>query len=292
MSLDHKKQKHYPAPPFPAQEQPLPGSEQKMKPVPDHGEDSYIGHGRLQGKVAVITGGDSGIGKAVAIAFAREGADVCLSYLNEQEDVRETLEHIQAAGRKGFAIEGDISKPEHCKSVIQKTVDRFGKIDILVNNAAHQQTHQSLQEISVEEWEYTFRINLHSMFFMCREAEDYFSPGSSVINTSSVNAYKPNPTLLPYAITKGAIQHFTSALAQLWAENGIRVNSVAPGPVWTPLIPASFDADRTKNFGKQSPMKRPAQPAEIAPVYVMLASDESSYVSGATVAVTGGMPTI
>lgn len=282
----------YPSPPFPLQEQNLPGVESEMDPRPDHGETTYQGNGRLEGKRALITGGDSGIGKAVAIAFAREGADVCISYLNEHEDARDTADYIQKAGRKAVLIPGDISDHKHCQAIIDKTVEELGGIDILVNNAAHQNAHTSLQDISVEEWEYTFRTNLHAIFFLCKAAEVHLRPGSSVINTSSVNTYKPNPTLIPYALTKGAIQNFTSALAQLWAEKGIRVNCVAPGPIWTPLIPASFPAKRTSEFGNQSPMKRPGQPAELAPVFVLLASDEASYIAGATVPVTGGMPTI
>lgn len=282
----------YPQPPFPMQEQNLPGVESEMDPRPDHGETSYQGHGRLEGKVAIITGGDSGIGKAVAIAFAREGADVCISYLNEHEDARDTAEYIEKAGRKALLIPGDISDSDHCQHIISHTVKELGGLDILVNNAAHQNEHNSLQDISVEEWEYTFRTNLHAIFFLCKAAESHLRPGSAVINTSSVNTYKPNPTLIPYALTKGAIQNFTAALAQLWAEKGIRVNCVAPGPVWTPLIPASFNAKRTSEFGNQSPMKRPAQPAELAPAYVLLACDEASYIAGATLQVTGGMPTI
>lgn len=282
----------YPKPPFPMQEQQLPGVESEMDPRPDHGENSYQGNGRLEGKKALITGGDSGIGKAVAIAFAREGADVCISYLNEHDDARDTADYIEKAGRKAVLIPGDISDHKHCETMIEKVVDELGGLDILVNNAAHQRVHESLQGISVEEWEYTFRTNLHAIFFLCKAAEKHLKKGSAVINTSSVNTYKPNPTLIPYALTKGAIQNFTSALAQLWAEKGIRVNCVAPGPIWTPLIPASFPAKRTSEFGNQSPMKRPGQPAELAPVYVLLASEEASYIAGATVPVTGGMPTI
>ena len=292
MAQKTKADERYPRPPFPMQEQNLPGVESEMDPRPDHGETTYQGNGRLEGKNAIITGGDSGIGKAVAIAFAREGANVCIAYLNEHEDARDTAEYIEKAGRKALLIPGDISDPAHCQAIIDTTVKELGGIDILVNNAAHQNTHNSLQDISVEEWEYTFRTNLHAIFFLCKAAEVHLRPGSSVINTSSVNTYKPNPTLIPYALTKGAIQNFTSALAQLWAEKGIRVNCVAPGPIWTPLIPASFPAKRTSEFGSQSPMKRPGQPAELAPVFVLLASDEASYIAGATVPVTGGMPTI
>jgi NAD(P)-dependent dehydrogenase (short-subunit alcohol dehydrogenase family) len=282
----------YPQPPYPAQEQEMPGSEQKMDPKPDHGETSYRGSGKLTGRKALITGGDSGIGKAVAIAFAREGADVLISYLNEEEDANEAAEYVKAAGCKAVLMPGDISSEAHCKQLVEKAMQEFGQLDIIVNNAAYQMEHQSLQEITAEEWDYTFKTNLTSMFYICKAAEPHLKPGSSVINTSSVNAYTPNRTLIPYAITKGAIQNFTAALAQLWGEKGIRVNCVAPGPIWTPLIPGSFSADKVKEFGSKTPMKRAGQPAELAPVYVLLASEEASYMSGATVQVTGGMPTI
>jgi NAD(P)-dependent dehydrogenase (short-subunit alcohol dehydrogenase family) len=282
----------YPKPEFPKQEQELPGSEQKMSPKPDHGEESYKGSGKLTGRKAIITGGDSGIGKAVAIAYAREGADVLISYLNEEEDAKETVAYIEKEGRKAILFPGDISSEEHCKEMIERAVKEFGGLDILVNNAAFQISHESLQEISAEEWEKTFQVNVSAMFYLCKAAEPHLKPGSAVINTTSVNAYTPRPTLIPYTVTKGAIQNFTASLAQLWGEKGIRVNCVAPGPVWTPLIPASFPAEQTAKFGENTPMKRPGQPAELAPVYVLLASQEASYVSGATVAVTGGMPTI
>jgi NAD(P)-dependent dehydrogenase (short-subunit alcohol dehydrogenase family) len=282
----------YPQPPYPAQEQRMPGTEQQMDPKPDHGETSYRGTGKLTGRKALITGGDSGIGKAVAIAFAREGADVLISYLNEDEDANEVAEHVKAAGRKVVLAPGDISNEEHCKQLVEKALQEFGQLDIIVNNAAYQMQHQSLAEISTDEWDYTFRTNVHAMFYILKAAEPHLQPGSSVINTTSVNAYTPNQTLLPYTITKAAIQNFTSTLAQLWGEKGIRVNCVAPGPIWTPLIPGSFPADKVKEFGSKTPMKRAGQPAELAPVYVLLASDEASYMSGATVQVTGGMPTI
>ena len=282
----------YPKPPYPSQEQDMPGSEQEMRPKPDHGEETYKGSGKLKGKKAIITGGDSGIGKAVAIAFAREGADVLISYLNEDEDARETEKYVKEAGRKAVLVPGDISKEEQCRKIIDTAVKELGGIDILVNNAAWQMQHNTLGEISTEELDFTFRTNVYSMFWLCQEAEKYLKPGSSVINTSSVNAYSPNPTLLPYAVTKGAIQNFTAALAGLWGEKGIRVNCVAPGPIWTPLIPGSFPSEETKNFGKDTPLKRAGQPAELAAVYVLLASDDGSYVSGATFQVTGGRPTI
>ncbi|WP_225975055.1 SDR family oxidoreductase [Anseongella ginsenosidimutans] len=284
--------KQYPQPPFPAQEQEMPGSEQEMDPKPDHGENSYKGSGKLTGRKALITGADSGIGKAVAIAFAREGADVLISYLNEEEDARETAAEVEKAGRKAILVPGDISEEAHCKHLVEQAVRELGGLDILVNNAAYQMMHQSLAEISSGEWDYTFKTNVYAMFYLCKAAESYLQPGSSVINTSSVNAYTPNATLMPYTVTKGAIQNFTSTLAQLWGEKGIRVNCVAPGPVWTPLIPGSFPAEKNKEFGKKTPLKRPAQPAELAPIYVLLAGQDGSYMSGATVQVTGGMPTI
>jgi NAD(P)-dependent dehydrogenase (short-subunit alcohol dehydrogenase family) len=282
----------YPKPPFKKQEQEMPGTEQEMDPKPDHGEKTYKGSGKLMGRKALITGGDSGIGKAVAIAFAREGADIVISYLNEEDDALETARYIKEAGRKAVLVPGDISNEEHCRQLIETTRKELGGIDILVNNAAYQMVHESLQEITADEWDFTFRTNVHAMFYLCKAAEPYMPAGSTVINTSSVNAYTPKPTLIPYTATKAAIQNFTASLAQLWAEKGIRVNCVAPGPVWTPLIPGSFPAAQASEFGKQAPMKRPAQPAELAPVYVLLASPESSYMAGATVQVTGGMPTI
>jgi NAD(P)-dependent dehydrogenase (short-subunit alcohol dehydrogenase family) len=284
--------KDYPKPPFDNQEQEMPGSEQKMTPKPDHGENSYKGNNKLAGLKAVISGGDSGIGKAVAIAFAREGADVLISYLNEHEDAKETEKYVKEAGRKAILIAGDITSEEHCQHIIQRAVQEFGKIDILVNNAAYQMAHESLQDISSKEWDYTFKTNIYAMFYLCKAAEQHMAEGSTVINTSSVNAYTPKPTLIPYTATKAAIQNFTSTLAQLWAEKGIRVNCVAPGPIWTPLIPGSFSSEETAKFGSQSPIKRPGQPAELGPIYVLLASRDSSYMSGATVQVTGGMPTI
>jgi NAD(P)-dependent dehydrogenase (short-subunit alcohol dehydrogenase family) len=282
----------YPKPPYPKQEQEMPGTERKMDPRPDHGETTYKGSGKLTGCKAIITGADSGIGKAVAIAFAREGADVLISYLNEHEDAKETVKYVEEAGRKAVLVPGDISNEEHCKQIVERAVQEFGKIDILVNNAAYQMAHQSLQEVSSEEWDYTFKTNIHAMFYLCKAAEPHLKPGSSVINTTSVNAYTPKPTLIAYTATKAAIQNFTSTLAQLWGEKGIRVNCVAPGPIWTPLIPGSFSADQVENFGAQTPMKRAGQPAELAAVFVLLASKEASYMSGATVPVTGGMPTI
>jgi NAD(P)-dependent dehydrogenase (short-subunit alcohol dehydrogenase family) len=261
-----------------------------MEPRPDHGEESYRGSGRLGGKAAVITGGDSGIGKAVAIAFAREGADVLISYLNEEEDARDTAGWVEKAGRKAVLVPGDLADPAHCREVVAKGVEAFGRIDVLVSNAAFQMTRFSLEEIPDEEWDRTLAINLSAMFHLCKAALPHMRPGSSIIGTTSVNSDMPVPTLLPYDVTKAGIANMAGAMAQLLAERGIRVNSVAPGPIWTPLIPSTMPPEQVANFGKQVPLGRPGRPAEVAPVYVMLASDEASYVSGARVAVTGGKP--
>jgi NAD(P)-dependent dehydrogenase (short-subunit alcohol dehydrogenase family) len=276
----------------PEQQQSPPGVEAEMQPQADHGEQSYKGSNKLSGKVAVITGGDSGIGRAVAIAFAREGADVLISYLNEHEDARETARWVEEAGRKCVLVPGDIGEAEHCRSIIRQAVDAFGRIDILVNNAAYQMTRESLDEIPDEEWDYTFRVNITAMFHLCKAAVPHMQSGSAIVNTSSINSDMPRPQLLPYAVTKGAIANFSAGLAQLLAEKGIRVNSVAPGPIWTPLIPATMPPEKVKTFGKDVALGRAGQPAELAPVFVLLASDESSYMAGATVAVTGGRPLI
>jgi len=280
----------YPKPPFPKQQQPMPGVTASMDPKPDHGEKSYKGAGRLQGKKAVITGADSGIGRAVAIAFAREGADVVLAYLNEDEDARDTKRLVEEAGRKAVMVRGDIQHSAQCRLIIEKAVSELGGIDILVNNAAHQATFKDIADISDDEWELTFKVNIHAMFYLTKAAVPHMKPGSSIINTASINSDSPNPTLLAYATTKGAIQNFTAGLAQLLAKNGIRANAVAPGPIWTPLIPSTMSEDRVSTFGENVPMKRPGQPAELATAYVMLADPLSSYVSGATIAVTGGRP--
>ncbi len=280
----------YPTPPFPEQQQPMPGFTGRMDPVPDHGELSYRGSGRLAGKRAVITGGDSGIGRAVAIAYAREGADLLISYLDEDEDAEDTRRLIEEAGRKAVLVRGDIKTAAHCRSIVDRAVEELGGIDILVNNAAHQATFSDIGDISDEEWELTFQVNIHAMFYLTKAAVPHMKPGSAIINTASINSDSPSPTLLAYATTKGAIQNFTAGLAQLLAEKGIRANAVAPGPIWTPLIPSTMTEDRVKNFGKQVPMQRPGQPAELATAYVMLADPLSSYVSGATIAVTGGKP--
>ncbi len=280
----------YPKPPFPKQQQDLPGSFQKMDPKPDHGEESWRGAGRLEGMKAIITGGDSGIGRAVAIAFAREGADVAIAYLDESDDAKSTAQLIREAGRECLTFAGDISDPGRCRKIIEETVARFGRIDILVNNAAHQETFDKIEDIPDEEWRKTFAVNIDAMFYLTKAAVPHMRPGSSIINTASINADDPSPNLLAYATTKGAIQNFTMGLAQMLAERGIRANVVAPGPVWTPLIPASMEPEKVSKFGLNYPMKRPAQPVELASAYVMLAEPMSSYVSGATIAVTGGKP--
>ncbi len=292
-NVSHPDKKH-PIPPFPKQKQNAPGVEKNMMPLADHGEDSYKGCGKLVNKIAIITGGDSGIGKAVAIAFAREGADVVISYLADREtkDAKDTAKYVEAAGRKALLIEGDIRKESHCKKIISQTVKEFGRIDILINNAAFQMARNSIEEISSAEWVETFETNIHAMFYLCKAAEPHMKPGSSIINTTSVNAYSPSPGLLPYAATKGAIQNFSANLSQilLMAGKGIRVNAVAPGPIWTPLIPSTLPDAHI--FGQDTPMGRPGQPAEVAPAFVFLASEDASYIAGATIPVTGGRITI
>jgi NAD(P)-dependent dehydrogenase (short-subunit alcohol dehydrogenase family) len=282
----------HPKPPYPAQRQLMPGSTAKMDPRPDHGETSYKGSGKLKGKKAVITGGDSGIGRAVAIAYAREGADILIAYLDEHDDAREVKALVEQEGREAVLVAGDLRSPEHCHSVIKQAVEAFGGVDILVNNAAHQATFNDIGDISDEEWQLTFDVNIHAMFYLTKAAVPHMKPGSAVINTASVNSDMPNPILLAYATTKGAIQNFTGGLAQMLAAKGIRANAVAPGPVWTPLIPSTMPEDAVKNFGKQVPLQRAGQPAELATAYVMLADPASSYTSGTTVAVTGGKPFI
>jgi NAD(P)-dependent dehydrogenase (short-subunit alcohol dehydrogenase family) len=274
----------------PAQQQTPPGELGEMTPKPDHGEESYRGSGKLTGKAAVITGGDSGIGRAVAIAFAREGADVLISYLNEHEDARDTAKYVEDAGRRCVLVPGDLADRAHAKTIIPKAVEEFGRVDVLVNNAAFQMTHDTIEEVSDEEWDYTLAVNLTAMFTLTKDAIPHMRPGSSIINSSSVNSDMPSPQLAPYAMTKAGIANFTASLAQMYADKGIRANSVAPGPIWTPLIPATMPEEKVGSFGEQVPMGRPGQPAELAPVYVLLASDEASYISGARIAVTGGKP--
>ncbi|NKX51594.1 SDR family oxidoreductase [Arthrobacter deserti] len=274
----------------PAQQQEVPGTQAEMTPVPDCGEESYRGTGKLKGKAAVITGGDSGIGRAVAFAFAREGADVVIPYLSEDEDARDTARLVEEAGQRAVLVPGDLDTAEQCRQVVGTAVREFGKIDILVSNAAYQMTHETLEEISVEEWEHTFRVNISAMFYLVKAALPHMGPGSPIIGSSSVDSDMPSPTLAPYAATKAAIANFSASLAQLLGEKGIRVNSVAPGPIWTPLIPSTMPPEKVESFGKNTPLGRPGQPAGLAPVYVLLASDDGSYISGARVAVTGGRP--
>ncbi|HEX4766062.1 MAG TPA: SDR family oxidoreductase [Lichenihabitans sp.] len=280
----------FPSPPQPRQRQDPPGHTAEMSPRPDHGEESYKGSGKLSGKVALITGADSGIGRAVAIAFAREGADVLISYLSEGDDAKETVRWVKKAGRKALAIPGDVGEEAHCRTLVDRTMEEFGTIDILVNNAAHQRSFESLADISAAEWDKTFRTNIHSQFYLSKAAVPHMKPGSAIVNTASINAKTPSPQLLAYATTKGAIANFTAGLAQLLADKGIRVNCVAPGPIWTPLIPSTMPQDKVESFGKNTPLGRAGQPAELAPAYVLLASAEASYITGAMVPVTGGRP--
>jgi len=277
-------------PPFPQASLDYPGLESDMTPRPDFGETSYQGHGRLQGKVALITGGDSGIGRAVALAFAREGADLLISYLNEDSDAEETARVVREAGRTAIVVPGDIGDQAHCQSLVQRTVAELGRLDIIVNNAAYQMTREGIEQIPDGEWEHTFRTNIFAMYYLCKAAWPHLAPGSTIVNTASIQAYQPTPQLLPYASTKGAIVTFSKALAEEGAERGIRVNVVAPGPVWTPLIPSTMPEEKVQSFGQDSPLGRPAQPAELAPLYVFLASAESTYITGEVVGVTGGKP--
>jgi NAD(P)-dependent dehydrogenase (short-subunit alcohol dehydrogenase family) len=274
----------------PPQQQTPPGTTGAMDPKPDHGEESYQGSGRLEGKAAVITGGDSGIGRAVAIAYAREGADVLISYLDEHEDAHETQKWVEQAGRKAVLVPGDLQDPAHCRAIIAKAVEAFGRVDVLVNNAAFQMTHDDFTEIPDEEWDRTIATNISAFFHLTKAAIPHMKPGASIIGSSSVNSDMPKPDLIPYDVTKAGVANMCAGLAQLLAPKGIRANSVAPGPIWTPLIPATMPEEQVEQFGSEVPMERAGQPAELAPVYVMLASDEASYVSGARIAVTGGNP--
>ncbi|MGK5444389.1 SDR family oxidoreductase [Micromonospora sp. URMC 105] len=275
----------------PAQQQSAPGSTGEMGPKPDHGEQSYRGSDRLTGKRALITGGDSGIGRAVAIAFAREGADVVISYLSEEEDAdaRETVRLVEEAGRRGVAVRTDLTDEGHCRELVARTRSGLGGIDILVNNAAYQMSQDDgLLGISTAQFDRVLKTNLYAMFWLCREAVPHLAEGSTIINTTSIQAFDPSPQLLDYATTKAGIANFTKGLAAQLAERGIRVNAVAPGPVWTPLIPATMPEEKVQQFGTETPMGRPGQPAEIAPAYVFFASQESSYVTGEILGVTGG----
>jgi NAD(P)-dependent dehydrogenase (short-subunit alcohol dehydrogenase family) len=278
-------------PPFPAQKQAPTGSEQAMEPRPDFGQHSYRGSGRLAGKTALVTGGDSGIGRAVCVAFAREGADVVIGYREHSADAQETQSWVEQAGRRGVAIAQDIASDAGCKALIEGAVKTLGRIDILVNNAAKQgESVERFEQLSAERVEETFRTNIIAMFHLVRHALPHMKEGAAIINVASIQASKPSANILDYASTKGAIVTFTKGLAQELIERGIRVNAVAPGPVWTPLIVQSFDPTKSAHFGEDSPMKRPAQPAELAPAFVFLASDEASYVNGEVLGVTGGKP--
>ena len=279
-----------PTPPFPEQEQEPPGREADMQPLADHGEKTYVGHGRLQDKVALITGGDSGIGRAVAIAFAREGADVLCSYWKEDDDAAETKRWVEEAGRRCVTVAGDIGDREHCRGLVDRAVEELGGLDVLVNNAAYQMAYDSFLEIPADEIEFVFRTNVIAMFHLCQAAVPRMPAGSTIVNTTSIQAAQPSPQLLHYAATKGAISTFTKGLAQEVAEQGIRVNAVAPGPIWTPLVVMSFPADKNAEFGADTPLGRPGQPAELAPLYVFLATDDSAYISGEVIGATGGKP--
>jgi NAD(P)-dependent dehydrogenase (short-subunit alcohol dehydrogenase family) len=259
-----------------------------MDPRPDFGEQTYRGRGLLTDRAAIITGGDSGIGRAVALAFAREGADVVISYLDEHEDAEETAQVVRDSGREAVLVPGDVGAPEHCGSIVDEAIGAFGRIDVLVNNAAFQMAHEHVTKIPPDEIERIFRTNIMAMFWLTQSAVPHMKPGSTIINTSSIQAYDPSPQLMHYAATKAAIANFTKALAVQLIEDGIRVNAVAPGPVWTPLIAMSFDREKIERFGEDDPLGRPAQPAELAPAYVFLASDESRYVVGEMLGVTGG----
>lgn len=278
----------YPQAPQPRQQQEVPGTVEELNPRPDHGEDSYKGSGKLKDAVAIITGADSGIGRAVAIAFAREAADVVIGYLCEHEDAQETANWIQKAGRTPLLSPGDVANEAYCCSLVDRTLQEFGKLDILVNNAGGQMPHDKIDEWSSEQFEQTFRTNLFSMFYLCKAALPQMKPGGVIINTASIQAYTPSGELLDYASSKAAIVGFTKALSKLAMNSGVRVNAVAPGPVWTPLIPSTFKPEKSREFGKNTLFERPAQPAELAPLYVFLASPEASYVTGEVYGATGG----
>lgn len=284
----------FPAPPFDTPDQAYPGTENKMEPKADHGEDSYVGYGRFKDKKVIITGGDSGIGKAVAIAFAREGADVLISYLTdvEDKDAEDTAAYVRKAGRKAILMKGDITSEKHCKAIIDKAVAEFGRVDVLINNAAFHISRETIEDIPTQEWNLTFDTNVNAIFYLCKAAVPHMPKGSSIINTTSVVAFDPSEDLLPYSATKSAVVNLTANLSQILLKQGkgIRVNAVAPGPVWTPLIPATkFNVE---SFGKNTAMERPGQPVEIAPAFLFLASAEASFISGAVLPVTGGRITI
>lgn len=278
----------YPTPSFPPQRQPIPGWEKRMDPPADHGETSYRGNQRLSGAVALITGGDSGIGRAVALAYAREEADVVFTYLEEDEDARETERLVRECGREALAIKMNQNDRSACEQAVDACLAKFGRLDILVNNAAFQKSYESIEDIPDSDLDYTFRVNIEAFFYFSRYALKFIAPGGSIINTTSIQAYSPSPNLAPYAATKAAIANFTLSLAEEAIKRGVRVNAVAPGPVWTPLIPSTVSQEKVQHFGENTLFERPAQPAELAPVYVFLASDEASYITGEIYGATGG----
>jgi NAD(P)-dependent dehydrogenase (short-subunit alcohol dehydrogenase family) len=282
----------HPEPEYPEQQLDHPGREGEMTPEPDYGESTYRGSGRLEGRKAVITGGDSGIGRAVALAFAREGADVLISYLPEEEaDAQETIRVVEDAGRKAVGVPGDIREEAHCAAIVDRAVAEFGRIDVLVNNAAYQMSLDGgLEELTTDQLRRTFETNVYAMFWLSQKAIPHMEAGAAIVNTTSIQAYQPSPQLIDYASTKASILNFTRALALELAERGIRVNAVAPGPIWTPLIPATMPPDKVASFGADTPLGRAAQPVEVAPAYVFLASQESSYITGERIGVTGGKP--
>jgi hypothetical protein len=280
-----------PKPPFPPQEQPATGVESQMTPRPDYGVETYEGHGRLRDRVALVTGGDSGIGRAVCLAFAREGARVAVGYRENEQDARETQQAIEDSKSEALLVQGDLSEERACADIVRRTVERFGRIDVLVNNAAKQgKAVERFEDLDAARVEETFKTNIVAMFHLVRSALPHMKAGGVIINVASIQAYDPSAQILDYAATKGAIVTFTKGLAQSLAERGIRVNAVAPGPVWTPLIVQSFDAEKVEQFGKNTPLGRAAQPAELAPAFVFLASDESRYITGEILGVTGGRP--
>ena len=278
-----------PKPPYDQEKIPHPGSTKEMTEKPDHGEESYQGLGRLKDRIALVTGGDSGIGRAVALAFAREGADVAISYLPEEEqDAVETVRWVNDAGRRSLRLPGDLRDEQHCNDLIKRTVQEFGTLHLLVNNAAFQMTRDKIEDIPTEEFDRTFKTNVYATFWLCRAAIPVMKPGSAIINTASIQALDPSPNLLAYAATKAAIVNFTKGLSKIAMKRGIRVNAVAPGPVWTPLIPSTMPQEKVKNFGADTSFERAAQPVEIAPVFVFLASNEARFVTGEMYGVTGG----
>ncbi|MBC6905425.1 SDR family NAD(P)-dependent oxidoreductase [Saccharophagus sp. K07] len=287
-TIFHDPRTKYPTSLFPKQEQEMPGFEKKMQPLADHGEATYKGSGKLAGASALITGGDSGIGRAVALAYAREGANVAITYLDEEDDAQETKRLIKECGQDALTIRMDQTDRQACEKAVDACIEKFGRLDILVNNAAFQKTYDSLESIPDEDLDYTFRTNIEAFFYFSRYALKFIAPGGSIINTTSIQAYSPSSALAPYAATKAAIANFTVSLAEEAIKRGVRVNAVAPGPVWTPLIPSTMPQEKVRNFGENTLFERPAQPAELAPLYVFLASDEASYITGEIYGATGG----